>query len=294
MERLWEDKLAVWQGLQREWAQVQAAQCAPLSADDLARIRQLAEDVPTLWQAETTTPEERKRLLRCLIQDVTLDAFTQPGFSLIHVRWCTGTITTLTVARPKSGGPPAPDALKQRIQSLAEQHPDDHIADILNAEAMPMARQTGEWTMLRVRHFRNKHHIPSGCPYVAKPDHADQPRGDGLISANAAARRLGTTFSMIADWFRRGLLTGHQREPGTPLWVRLSNDDLRRLDGSADYQPQMIPIAVALPKLGLQPTELRAALATGHLLSFRLKHGNGWRWFILAPPGSPFLNLYPQ
>lgn len=103
----------------------------------------------------STTPDERKRLLRCFIQDVTLDAFTQLGFSLIHVRWCNDTITTLTVAHPKSGGPTAPDDLKQRIQSLAERHPDDYIADILNAEATPMARHTGEWTMLRVRHFRN-------------------------------------------------------------------------------------------------------------------------------------------
>ena len=291
LERLWEDKLKAWHTLQREWAHLQSTQCAPLSANDLVRIRQLAQDVPALWQADSTTPDERKRLLRCLIQDVTLDSLTQPGFSLIHVRWCTGTITTLTVARPKSGGPPAPNALKERIETLAQTHPDDQIADILNTEGTAMARHTGAWTMLRVRHFRNKHQIASGCPYVAKAAQAALPRGDGLISANEAARRLNTSFSMIADWFRRGLITGHQREPGTPLWVRLDDEDRHQLDGSATQQPDMVPIALALPKLNLTPPALRTALMAGQLRSYRLAYGNGWRWFFAAPPDSPFLNL---
>jgi DNA invertase Pin-like site-specific DNA recombinase len=100
LERDWEDKLQAVQTLEREWAQVQTQAAAPLSEADKSLIRQLAEDVPALWYAQTTTQDERKRLIRCLIQTVTLDSFTKPGYSLIHILWHTGATTSLEARRP--------------------------------------------------------------------------------------------------------------------------------------------------------------------------------------------------
>ena len=99
--RLYDDETC--QRLEKEWAQVKEGELAPLTEADKAMIRKLAKDVPALWHAETTTPAERKRLLHCLIQDVTLDAMAKPGFSLIHIRWHTGTTTTVEAERPRAG-----------------------------------------------------------------------------------------------------------------------------------------------------------------------------------------------
>ncbi|MFN2218478.1 MAG: recombinase family protein [Anaerolineae bacterium] len=279
LERQWEEALQTCQRLEREWVQAQSEELAPLAEADRARIRQLAEDIPALWYAETTTQEERKRLLRCLVQDVTLDPFTKPGFSLIAIRWHTGTTTTVEVNRPKPGGPPAPPALIQRVRELAQHHPDDQVAAILKAEGVPTARGA-VWTTQRVRNFRNKHKIPSACPYVtSKPG----PRGDGLIKAAEAAERVGVTPSMIADWFRRGLLAGHQRRPGTPLWVRLSNEDLRRLDGSASLAPDLLPVKEAPTPLEMTADQMQKEIRAGRLLTYRLLIHNRWRWYIQIP-----------
>jgi DNA invertase Pin-like site-specific DNA recombinase/DNA-binding transcriptional MerR regulator len=279
LERQWEDKLQTCQRLEREWSQAQGQELAPLTEADQAAIRQLAEDIPALWYAETTTQEERKRLLRCLIQDVTLDPSTKPGFTLISIRWHTSTTTSIKVERPKAGGPPAPPALIRRVRELAQRHPDDQVAAILRAEGTKTARD-GVWTTERVRHFRNKHKIPTACPYVT-PNPG--PRGDGLIKTAEAAERLGVTPSMIADWFRRGLLAGHQRRPGTPLWVRLTEEDLRRLNGSASLTPDLVPVKEAPAALELLPEQMKHEIRAGRLLTYRLFIENRWRWYVQIP-----------
>ncbi|MFN2155607.1 MAG: recombinase family protein, partial [Anaerolineae bacterium] len=198
LEQRWEAALQAWQQLKQEWQQAQQQELAPLSESDRQMIRDLADDLPALWHAETTTNAERKRLLRCLVQDVTLDRFSKPGISIVHVRWHTGTTTTVEVPRPKPGGPPAPPALVERVRELAQRYPDDRVAAILRNEGTKTARD-GTWTTLRVRHFRNRHQIPSACPYTVRSSDAYGPRGDGLVSARQAASLLEVTPSMIVD-----------------------------------------------------------------------------------------------
>ena len=274
LEREWEGMLQQQTALEKEFVQFQAQQLPPLSEADRQAILHLATDLPARWQ--NAAPADRKRLLRCLIRDVTLDACTRPGFSRLLVRWQTGATTTLDVPRPPHGTKPA-TAVADRLHALALTLSDDQIAAQLNAEGFPTA--TGlPWTLERVRAVRRKRHIPTACPLGTSQD---GPRGDGLIKAAEAARRLGVHPSMIAQWFRDGLMAGRQRKPGGWLWVRLTEEDLYRLDGSARWLPEMIPLLEVPQKLGVTLEQLRAMLWAGDLTAFRIQHQDAWRWFFL-------------
>lgn len=274
LEQDWETQLQQQSNLEKEFTQAQSRQLRPLSETERQLIRSLADDLPALWQ--TASPAERKRLLRCLIQDVTLDAVSQPGLSRILVRWHTGATTTLQVPRPRHGTPPAVH-VADRLRQLARSLPDDQIAAALNAEDFPTA--TGlPWTLARVRAVRRKHAIPSACPLAA---HTDGPRGDGLLKSGEAARRLGVHPCMIAQWFQQGLMVGHQRKPGGWLWVRLTQADLDRLDGSAHWQPEMLPLLDAPQHFGVTPEQLRAMMEAGRFTAFRLRYQDTWRWYLL-------------
>ena len=276
LERAWEEQLLTLRQVDREWQDFQAQRLQPLEMADQAAIRQLAQDLPALWFASTTTAEDRKRLLRCLVREVSLDNFSKPGFTILQVSWHTNLITRLEVPRPGRGTPPA-TAIANRLRQLASHLPDDRIADLLNAEEYPTA--TGlPWTLERVRAVRRKHHVPSTCPSI-DPSHTA--RGDGLINVNAAAARLGVSRSMISDWFLAGLLQGHQRHLGTPLWVRLNDEDLHRLDGSAALLPEMLPLETAPLRLGLDPDQFRATIQTEKLLPYRIRTGKRCQWFVL-------------
>jgi len=286
LERRWEEKLHAQQHLEREWAQAQTQDLAPLSEADRQLIRQLADDLPALWYAETTTQAERKRLLRCLIRDVTLDRFSKPGITTILIHWHTDTSTTLEIPSPRPGCR-TPTAVLERIRELAQHLPDDQVAAMLNEEGVRSA--TGKtWHHVLVRQVRKRHNIPSACPYIT-PESG--PRGDGLITAAEAAERLDVTLSMVADWFRRGLLAGHQRRPGTPLWIRLTDEDVGRLDGSASRQPDMVPLRRAANALGMTAEEMQAEIRAGRLLTYRLRVGKQWRWFVRVPAEQGTRNL---
>jgi DNA invertase Pin-like site-specific DNA recombinase len=284
LEKAWEEKLQAYRQLQQDWDHQQSHSLAPLTEADRQHLRQLAADVPALWFADTTTIQDRKRLLRCLIRDVTLDSVSQPGFSQITVRWHTGTTTPLTVPRPKVGRP-APTPLVERLQALAQTQPDDQIALTLTQEGW--RTPTGQtWTRDRVSRFRHKHHILTACPaFAATPG----PRGDGLISAAQAARDLKVNPSLIADWFRRGLLVGRQLRPGTPLWLCLTPQDRARYDGSASLGSDFIPLPEVSATLGLTPAQLAQAVQTGRLLTYRLFIKTGWRWYVqpVSQPDNP-------
>jgi DNA invertase Pin-like site-specific DNA recombinase len=278
LERRWEDKLQTLQRLEQEWEQAQEQELAPLTETDRTMIRELAEDVPALWHAETTTMAERKRLLRCLIQDVTLDAVAKPGFSIIRIRWHTGTTTTLQVERPKAGCRTARQVVA-RIRELAQHHTDDQIADILNADEIPTA--TGKtWNQRRVESVRKKYEITTACPYYTE---AKGPRGDGMIATPEAAERLGVSSSMVSYWFRRGLIAGVQRKRGSDVWVRLTEEDIPRLDGSMPLQPDMVEIHEAARRLGTPFEQVLEEVRAQRLAPYRLFVKNRWQWYVRLP-----------
>jgi DNA invertase Pin-like site-specific DNA recombinase len=276
LEGQWEEKLQAWQQLERDWQQAQQQEVAPLTEAEQGLIRQLAADVPALWQAETTTMADRKRLLRCLIQDVMVDGVTKPGFGLIQVHWRTGATTLVEVERPKPGRR-IPAQLVARIRELAQQQPDDEIARLLNEADIPTA--TGQaWTERRVTNTRKRHDIPTACPYYAK---AQGPRGDGLVCVRDAAARLGVSVSMISYWFRQGLLVGHQRRRRTALWVRLTDADCCRIDGSTPLRPEMESLPKIRRQLNLGPAQLRTEIQAGRLTPYRLRINDRWHWYVV-------------
>ena len=70
LEQDWEAALAEQTRLEAEYERFRSAQAAAPSATARAAIRALAQDVPALWQAETTTREERQTIVRRLLERV--------------------------------------------------------------------------------------------------------------------------------------------------------------------------------------------------------------------------------
>jgi DNA invertase Pin-like site-specific DNA recombinase len=162
-EKDWNYKLAAIEQLERQRATVPAVAATQLSAEERQRILNLAEDLPALWHASTTTPAERKQLLRLLIKDVTL---TKEGTTIrAAVRWQTEAGTTLEVPRPPRScdARRTPAAVVARIRVLACDHTDGQIAELLDAEGWRSGRG-GSFTASKVQWVRYVHGICSGCP----------------------------------------------------------------------------------------------------------------------------------
>ena len=66
----WEDKLTAQRHLQEEYERFGQAQPRLLSVAERAVITQLADNMPSLWHAPTTTMAERKEIVRQISQRV--------------------------------------------------------------------------------------------------------------------------------------------------------------------------------------------------------------------------------
>ena len=283
LEGRWNAALAEVQRLERAYVRARQEQLAPLSEADRALIRQLLTDLPELWQAETTTQAERKRLLRCLICDVTLDGVSEPGQIVTHIRWQTGATTTVRVRRPRASDHAETDgAILERMRTLAPDHDDGQIADQLNAEHF-RTRHGKEWSYRRVHAVRLRHNIPSACPIVP---HGDGARGDGLIPLRAAARMFNVTPSAIANWVRRGVLETHQLPGRNPLWVRVYPGDHQRLLATQP-QPGFQRLQEVAKTLSCTEAELWDDVKSGRRAIRRMQRGRRWEWQVaMLPPES--------
>jgi DNA invertase Pin-like site-specific DNA recombinase len=227
LERAWNDKLVELDRLEREYQSVPSLRARPVSAEERQRILALAGDLPALWHAATTTPAQRKQLLRFLVRDVTLTK--QQRTIAIAVRWQTHACTTMEVARPPRScdARRTTGAVVDRIAALAATHTDAQIASILNEEGFTPGRG-GAFTAAKVQWVRYAYGTGSGCPAAPGACAAGQ-RGDGRYSVQAAAALLNVNISTVVAWCQAGRLDGVQASPHGPWWVRLTPEIIAEL-----------------------------------------------------------------
>ena len=102
LERRWNDKLDALQKLETAYTEAQHQAHFSVSADEQQAMNRLAQDLPAVWQAPTTTDRERKQLLRYAIAEVQLDGVSTPGKIDIRVTWWSGAVTQ-AANRPAQG-----------------------------------------------------------------------------------------------------------------------------------------------------------------------------------------------
>jgi hypothetical protein len=220
LERDWNEKLTALDRLEREYATHPMPHSLIVNSEERAQILALAQDVPLVWHAPTTTAAERKQLLRLLIKDVTLTK--QATTITIAVRWQTEACTTLDIPRPKRAADAkrTSSAVVTRVRELALTQTDEQIADQLNTENF-RSGSGGTFTTNKVQWLRFVYHITSGCPHGPAACPTGQ-RGDGRYSARTAAALLNVNVSTIAHWCQTGQLDGVQTAPHGPRWVRVT------------------------------------------------------------------------
>lgn len=90
LAREWEDKLAAQQQLQEDYQRFCAQQPQQLSADERAAIRQLAHEIPALWEAPTTTHAQRKEIVRQLVNCIIVQVHGQSEQVTLTIEWTGG------------------------------------------------------------------------------------------------------------------------------------------------------------------------------------------------------------
>lgn len=100
LEREWEEKLAARQRLEEEYHRFERQQPRVLSGEECEAIRQLAADIPALWEAPTTTDADRKEIIRQVVERVVVDAQGESEQVGVAIEWVGGMSTRGLMVRP--------------------------------------------------------------------------------------------------------------------------------------------------------------------------------------------------
>ena len=223
LETDWEKALTALTAAEASLQQRRQRRPAPLTPDERAQILDLAQDLPAVWDAATTTDKDRKHLLHALLDEVVITITRNPGAGQadLLLRWKGGATTDLTLtmrrAQPKIR---TSDDTIDLIRRLAAHHPDAVIAGILNRQQRTTARGLS-YTASRVQSLRYHRDIPAYQPTT------DAPEGD-LLTVAQAAKTLGTAPSTLHRWINDGFIPAEQDTPGAPWRIRIT-DHLRAL-----------------------------------------------------------------
>ena len=169
---------------------------------DTATLMRLAKDLPLVWNATDTDARAKQRLVRLLIEEVVIDLDEKTHEFVLVLHWIGGRHTEVRLARRKTGRYPPGQNLEatEVLRKLAGHWPDRQLAVTLNR--MRCRTDDGEtWTTVRVATLRRDLGIPAFDPDSQSPK---------MISADAAAKRLGICITSVHKLIRSGTLPATQ------------------------------------------------------------------------------------
>jgi hypothetical protein len=217
LEAEWNDKLRALSQAQEEYERQRHADELQLDDSKRAQITALASNFPRLWQDPRTPDRERKRMVRLLVEDVTLVKREQ---ILMHVRFKGGATKSLTVAP----SPPAPvcrktkPAVIQEIDRLLDDHTEEEIAPLLNANGFRSG--TGQpFKRSLVFRLRKTYKLV---------DRFTRLRNAGMLTLMEMAQRLNLCSCTVKDWRDLGLLRAHRYNDRGECLYELPDPNLPR------------------------------------------------------------------
>jgi uncharacterized protein YndB with AHSA1/START domain len=218
LEQRWNEALQRLAELKRQLEQTQREQAWVATPEQKEQVLALARDLPRLWHAPTTEAKDRKRMLRLLIKDITVEKLA-PKQLMLHIRWQGGACSDAPVALP----PNMPDRIRypvelvERIRALAETLTDAQIAEQFNQEGQ-VSPKGKAFTTAMIQWVRYKHQIKG--PSLKHPDE---------LTVEQVMARFGVSRHVVYYWIERGHLVVRQRKPATPYCISLDPEKEKTL-----------------------------------------------------------------
>ncbi len=215
LEAEWNSKLRALSEAQQEYERLRQADHLAINEAQRARITALASDFPRLWQDPKTPDRERKRMVRLLLEDVTLLKGEQIQ---VHVRFKGGVLNSLSLPAPLSAPylRQTPAAVVAEVDRLLDQHTNREIATILNEKGL-RSGMGRPFTVMTIINIRRHYGLRDRCQRMCDL---------GLLTIQQIAARLGIAASAVKDWRDRGLLRGHRYNDKGQCLYEAPEDDL--------------------------------------------------------------------
>jgi DNA invertase Pin-like site-specific DNA recombinase len=219
LEHRWNETLLHLQDLKKQAAEFQRQETRVFTPEQKAKVLALARDFPRLWHAPSTQAKDRKRMLRLLIKDITVNKLIEQRQLSVHIRWQGGACTDLLVQLPPKAADRFryPSAEVDRVRELARRLTKSQIADQLNREG---------------------HRTPKGLSFTAKAIHwicwrygipPVQLKKTEELTVQQVAEQFGVSIGVVHYWIRHHIIQTRRLNERAAYWITLNTEDEQKL-----------------------------------------------------------------
>jgi DNA invertase Pin-like site-specific DNA recombinase len=244
LEQQWNEALAESGRLRQEDAQRQNQEALNVGKEQEQDLRSLSQDLPRLWLSSDIEPRDRKRILRLLIKDITVEKLPHPKRLVLHIRWHGGAYQDLDVELPANIADRLryPPAMVEEVRRLSQTQSDRQIAQTLSDQGRVSAMGK-VFNASMVKWIRFHHRIPT--PMLKRPEE---------LTVQQVAGKFGVSIGVVYYWIEHNGLPARRTNCGSPLWITL---DTQKEKEFSDWVRQSARIG--------KPQESRRQIVAGAL-----------------------------
>lgn len=226
LEKRWEELLAQQQQLQEEYDRFARETPHRFTDEERIRIAALASDLPALWHATGTSNADRKQIIRCLVERVTVRVRCDCEVVDVTIRWAGGYESQHEIVRPVATYAQLSDfeRLLDRVAELREAgRTAAEIAATLNTEGFHPPKANGQFTKPIVYQLLKRRAL------IGNERAHNELLGEHEWWLTDLARELKMSHLKLRDWANRGWLHA-RRTPVQRRWILWADrDEVRRL-----------------------------------------------------------------
>jgi DNA invertase Pin-like site-specific DNA recombinase len=195
LEAEWNEKLRHLQDATDYYEKHRRLESEKLQKEQQQEVVKLARDFPKLWKNPKTPAREKKRMIRFLIEDVTMIRGEE---ITLHVRFKGGATKTLNIPLPLKGWQynATDPKIVEMVDELLGNHTYSEIATILDKRGCKSSHG-----------HRIDRNLVKGIThnYNLKTRYA-RLRNTGKLTAEEAADLLGVSIQTVRSWGKRGVI----------------------------------------------------------------------------------------
>jgi len=224
LESRWNSALRRVSEVEDRLRQIETTNQGSARVPDKETLLSLAQDLPAVWNAETTDMRLKQRITRILIQEIVVDVDDSTSEIVLMIHWTGGRHSELRVKKNLTGHHSRCTSLEaiEIIRQMAGRFPDDQIAATLNR----LGLKTGSgnnWVELRVRTTRSYHELPSYDPKLRQ----------NILTLEEASERLGVSHKIVRRLIDSKIIAASQVGPLAPWEIPMeairSNEVLQEI-----------------------------------------------------------------
>ncbi|HUW63875.1 MAG TPA: recombinase family protein [Spirochaetia bacterium] len=225
LEVRWNEKLNELNSVKEDFERYRNSLSIIPSSIDYNELLTLAGNIHDLWPAETTSHKDKKRIVRLIIEDVTVTTTRGNREATIGIRWRSGRCDSLTVSKdlPASVSRKHTVDTVDLVRELSQNMTDPEITDYLNNNGFTTSEGRA-FTVDGVRWIRFRYRIP----------------GPATSQGSFTVEQVATMFKVgkctVYYWLETGVLKGSKRGPGWP-WEIIIDDPAKQTVGEKLARP---------------------------------------------------------